>query len=164
MVQEIPTPLTGHPEFVVYHDLDGVHADIASGYVRLTGLPWEDRTNEVFWNHVDACEDFFARLDRLPDSQELYDHTAHLPHAFLTGRPLGTRAADQKRWWVAQHFGPTVEVIVVPGKLKQRYAHAHAVLIDDHGANITRWRDAGGIGILHTSAADTIAQLRELGI
>jgi hypothetical protein len=37
-------------------------------------------------------------------------------------------------------------------------------LIDDRADNIQRWKDAGGVGVLHTSAADTIQQLKELGL
>jgi len=37
-------------------------------------------------------------------------------------------------------------------------------LIDDRKSNIEQWISQGGIGILHTSAADTIQQLKKLGI
>ena len=36
------------------------------------------------------------------------------------------------------------------------------ILIDDFIINTNPWRQAGGIAILHTSVADTIAQLQEL--
>ena len=36
------------------------------------------------------------------------------------------------------------------------------VLIDDRPKNIEAWENAGGIVILHTSAADTIEQLKKL--
>jgi len=35
---------------------------------------------------------------------------------------------------------------------------------DDRESNIDQWRAAGGIGILHTSASDTIRQLKKLGL
>ena len=37
-------------------------------------------------------------------------------------------------------------------------------LIDDRKSNIDQWIASGGIGILHTSAADTIQQLKNLGL
>ena len=37
-----------------------------------------------------------------------------------------------------------------------------SVLIDDRQKNIDAWIEAGGIGILHTSAANTINQLKAL--
>jgi hypothetical protein len=37
------------------------------------------------------------------------------------------------------------------------------VLIDDYPQNIQQWKAEGGIGILHVSASQTIAQLKKLG-
>ena len=48
--------------------------------------------------------------------------------------------------------------------LKKNYAAPNHILIDDKKSNIDEWRAAGGIGILHTSAADTIQQLKKLGL
>ena len=36
------------------------------------------------------------------------------------------------------------------------------VLIDDRPKNIEAWEAAGGIGIIHTSAKNTIEQLKKL--
>ena len=47
---------------------------------------------------------------------------------------------------------------------KKNYANANSILIDDMQKNIDQWRAAGGIGILHTSAASTIEQLKKLGL
>ena len=41
------------------------------------------------------------------------------------------------------------------------YATPNTILIDDMEKNIKAWVDAGGIGILHTSAADSIKQLQQ---
>jgi hypothetical protein len=35
----------------------------------------------------------------------------------------------------------------------------HQILIDDRTDNIEAWKEAGGIGILHTSVEDTLKQL-----
>ena len=53
---------------------------------------------------------------------------------------------------------------VVSGKDKKEFAAPNHILIDDRPHSIDPWREAGGIGIQHTSAADTIAQLKELGL
>ena len=55
-------------------------------------------------------------------------------------------------------------MILTPAKFKQKYAGENKILIDDMERNIQQWRDKGGIGILHTSAVDTIKQLKELGL
>ena len=49
-------------------------------------------------------------------------------------------------------------------KKKQLYSQPDRILIDDHEDNIREWREKGGIGILHTSAQDTIKQLQNLGL
>ena len=48
------------------------------------------------------------------------------------------------------------------GSQKAAFAIEGAVLIDDREKNINAWVEAGGIGILHTSAANTIDQLKAL--
>ena len=44
------------------------------------------------------------------------------------------------------------------------YAKPNRILIDDYSETIERWRAAGGKGILHTSADDTIKQLKMYGL
>ena len=38
-----------------------------------------------------------------------------------------------------------------------------AILIDDYPKNVTQFRAAGGIGILHTDTTSTINRLKRLG-
>ena len=38
-----------------------------------------------------------------------------------------------------------------------------AILIDDHMKNIKEWQAAGGIGIHHTTATNTISRLKKMG-
>jgi hypothetical protein len=48
---------------------------------------------------------------------------------------------------------------------KANYSGEGKILIDDRlEPNIEMWRSKGGIGIHHTSASDTISQLKELGL
>ena len=48
------------------------------------------------------------------------------------------------------------------GSQKAAFAYEGSVLIDDRKKNIDAWENAGGIGILHTSAKETINALKEL--
>ena len=76
-------------------------------------------------------------------------------------------AAAEKRAWVAKHLGPAVSldaIFVVSAVNKAEHAKPGRILIDDRRKAIDPWVAAGGIGVLHTSAADTISQLRKLGI
>ena len=68
-----------------------------------------------------------------------------------------------KRLWVKNNL-PDTKLILAQAKDKQNYAQSNRILIDDRPSNIDQWRSQGGIGILHTSASDTIKQLKELGL
>jgi hypothetical protein len=47
---------------------------------------------------------------------------------------------------------------------KQLFAGENRILIDDLANTIDEWNAKGGIGILHTSAANTIKELKKLGL
>jgi hypothetical protein len=49
-------------------------------------------------------------------------------------------------------------------KSKKDFAAPNHILIDDREDTINSWNVAGGIGILHTSASNTINQLKKLGL
>jgi hypothetical protein len=51
-----------------------------------------------------------------------------------------------------------------PAKFKQEFSGKNRILIDDRADTITNWNAQGGIGILHTSADNTIKQLKQLGL
>lgn len=147
----------------LYLDLDGVFANSAKRIEELTGKQYADVTPIEFWRAVETDGAFFLNLERIDDSFELYDKIKHLPHSFLTGLPQNPVMVQHKRQWVEAHFG-NVEMIATRGKLKHHYATPSTVLIDDTARNIALWHATGGIGILHSSAADTLKKLRELQI
>ena len=66
-----------------------------------------------------------------------------------------------KRVWKKNNL-PDTKLILTPARFKQKYSGENKILIDDREDNIQQWKDKGGIGILHTSAADTIKQLEKL--
>ena len=68
-----------------------------------------------------------------------------------------------KRLWVRNNL-PGIKLTLAQAYNKQNYAEPNHILIDDRKSNIEQWRDKGGIGILHTSAEDTINQLKQLGL
>jgi len=47
---------------------------------------------------------------------------------------------------------------------KADFAGPNKILIDDRKDTIDAWNANGGIGILHTSASNTIKKLQELGL
>jgi len=66
-----------------------------------------------------------------------------------------------KALWVRNKI-PGTKLLLRYAKLKQQLATPTSILIDDRADNINQWEAAGGIGILHTSASNTIEQLKKL--
>lgn len=72
-------------------------------------------------------------------------------------------ALQGKLEWVEKHLGSNFvhKTIICSGNEKQLFARGN-VLIDDYEKNIYRWKDHGGIGILYTSADETLEKLNEI--
>jgi hypothetical protein len=150
-------------DYIICLDSDGVFADI-KGYAKSLGHP---RIDSSVWSELSTYPRFFYNLPLLPDALELYDAVKHLEHYVLTAapRPTGyftTAQEDKKAWW--DKYVAEITVVVTPGVKKYLHAAPNKVLIDDHTRNIRMWKEAGGIGILHTSTKETLIQLKELKI
>jgi len=156
-----PTPTTR-----VYLDCDGVLADFDKGAAAVFGMhprDFEARFGiKSFWRRLAATPDFFATLDLMPDAMELYTAVRHLDPAILTGLPRGNWAEPQKRRWAARHF-PGVPVITTTAALKCAHCHPGDALVDDRDKYRHLWEGAGGVFIHHTSAAQSIGELRQKG-
>lgn len=151
----------------LFLDLDGVLADFEGGAEQLLGMPAEQyqaqRGPGAFWKKLATAPDFYGSLALLPDAQELFDGVAHLDPIILTGLPIGKWAEPQKRAWVERHF-PGLQVITTLARNKYTYCTPGDVLVDDREKYADAWEKAGGIFILHTSAASSLAEVRKLGL
>lgn len=160
----------------LYVGLDGVLADFAADVRRFfptfidIGDDMDPAYEALFWEAVRAYQASGGRLwyelDLMQDAVHLWTYLQPYTPCILTATgPRIYNGASQKRAWVYKYFGVDVVVqCVEKSRQKARYAHPEALLIDDRAKAILPWRDAGGIGILHTSAADTIAQIQALGL
>jgi len=157
----------------IFLDMDGVLADLKTTASRIHGKDYKSLTPKQFWHPiVNVIEHFFATLDMLPDAPELFAAAKSFDGAdvaVLTAlpKPIGKFYKDVKQDkidWAHRHFGRDLPVhTVVGGVNKGRFCKSpHDILIDDMPRNVRVWQEAGGIGILHTSAKDSIAQLREI--
>jgi len=99
----------------------------------------------------------------LPDAYELFNAVKHLNPVILTGRPRGEWAVEQKLKFRDKYF-PETEMIVCRSKDKIKYAKPGDVIVDDWTKWQHVWEKGGGIWVLHTSAANSIAKLKELGV
>ena len=154
-------------EYKIYCDMDGVIADFESGYEKLTGK--DIKGNHVkgdgdFWQPItDAGVKFWAGLEWMPDGKELWSYIKQYNPELLSAPSREESSKIGKYVWVKNNL-PGVKLILKSAPRKQELAEPNAILIDDRKDNIQQWKDAGGIGVLHTSAQDTIKQLQELGL
>jgi cytidyltransferase-like protein len=154
-------------QYKIYCDMDGVIVDFEDGYERLTGKNIKGnhvKGDSDFWQPIsDAGANFWINLKWMPDGKELWSYLKPYNPEILSAPSREKSSRVGKEIWVRNNI-PGTELILKPAPEKQELAEPNAILIDDRKDNIQQWKDAGGIGILHTSANNTIKQLQELGL
>ena len=109
----------------------------------------------VLCDFLRGCESYLGH----PLTNDDKGHTEY----DLRKEELTNLVVYDKNQWIDRYVDPSVVVnCTFTGSQKAAYAMDGNVLIDDRPKNIEAWEDAGGIGILHTSAKETINKLKEL--
>jgi hypothetical protein len=149
-------------------DLDGVMVDFYGETSRILGANYKSLPSAQAWSVLEKIPHFFEKLPMLPDALELWKglEGRGRPSRVLTAVPKPTgllnTAPGDKRIWVRENISRTVPVLIAPhGAAKAEWARPGHILIDDLQRNIDAWVAAGGIGILHRSARETLEQLDE---
>lgn len=160
-----------HTEPPIYLDLDGVFADFENFALKTLGQPWEALPPEEAWKILEQVPHLFSKLDVLPGSLAIYEALEHHGSRLqvLTALPRATghfkTAPKDKKDWAHEHLSPTLQINTIEGGVnKYRFATPGAVLIDDTQRNLDKWEEVGGVGVLHTDVASTLAKLRTLGL
>ena len=154
-------------KYEIYCDMDGVLVDFERGYEELTGK--NIRGNHVkgdadFWQPItDAGVEFWTKLKWMSDGKQLWDYIKKHKPSLLSAPSREESSRIGKHIWVENNT-PGVNLILRAADKKQEFASPNAILIDDRADNIQRWKDAGGVGIHHTSAENTINELEKLGL
>ena len=154
-------------KYTIYCDMDGVLVDFDQGYKDLTSMSTKEadaQGKEAFWSPIaKAGASFWIKLKWMPDGQQLWDYIKQYNPVLLSAPSKEESSKIGKRVWVKRNL-PGAKLILRPASQKQQFSGENKILIDDRADNIEQWRSKGGIGILHTSASDTIKQLKELGL
>jgi hypothetical protein len=141
----------------LFLDCDGVLADFVGGATKVLGMhpnEFEKKYGEAkMWNIIEDHH----------DSYELFDAVKHLAPIILTGRPRGEWAVEQKLLFRDKYY-PGTPMIVCRSQDKIKYAEPGDVIVDDWHKYKHLWVNGGGIWVMHTSAKDSIRQLKELGV
>lgn len=159
-------------EYRIFVDLDGVMADLDKHVKAVTGKTFAQLRAEgngfskFVKDERKQGHSVFDQLDPMPDAHILWNYIAKYNPDILTatGYPEKEAKVEKIRWVHDNLDGFGNIYTTVSGADKHEYAAPNHILIDDRDKSIIPWREAGGIGIQHTSAADTIAQLKEIGL
>jgi len=156
--------------YLLYVDLDGVLVNFVKSFAAITDdnrfkhpHDYHSEYGDAFWDLLkDQGTDFWKNMEWMPDGKKLWSYVKYKNPIILSTPVSGFKPSyDGKETWVRQHLG---NVKIILSDRKEQYATDNSILIDDMERNISRWVAAGGVGILHKSAADTIAKLKQLGI
>jgi hypothetical protein len=156
--------------YTIYSDMDGVLSDFDKRFMEFSdGIrPNEYETrfgSDKFWELIDdkVGVPFWAGMDWMPDGKTYWEYIEKYNPIILSAPSRNNESRYGKRIWKKRNM-PSTKMILAYAKDKKNYANSTSILIDDREDNIKQWQEAGGIGILHTSAANTIAQLKKLGL
>ena len=163
----------------IYFDMDGVLADFDRGVWEICRVrsydqneKWDPAQDDLMWEALRKADHFYDRLELMPGAKELFDAVYGKygdDCEILTGIPREERgivtAEEDKRNWTKRLLSEKVAVNAVCRKHKQNYCTGpDCILIDDREKTIREWRAAGGTGILHVSAEQTMKELKKLGL
>ena len=149
----------------IYCDLDEVLVNYNKGFEDLEQLSpgkfIEEHGKDAYWKALGSHPRFFRDLEWMPDGKELWNYIKQYNPTILTApvrESTMPKCKEDKIAWVREHLGDDIEIIVDGNK--GSHANEGDILIDDREKNIAEWETAGGVGILHTSAVDTVKKLR----
>tara|TARA_E500000178_G_scaffold293540_1_gene298349 strand:+ start:43 stop:555 length:513 start_codon:yes stop_codon:yes gene_type:complete len=157
----------------IFLDMDGVLADFLKGVEQPEYIGHPLTNDDAGHTEYDLRKEeitnkrLFANLPPMVDMYDLLAYVKHceVPWEILTAAGTVNRelVVYDKNEWIKRYVDPSVVVTCTySGSQKSAFAKEGFVLIDDRPKNIQCWEDAGGIGILHTNAKDTINKLKEL--
>jgi len=176
-------------KYRLFCDLDGVLVDFDRGFIALpnnkeglTPKEYEAKHGkDSIWPMIDALgESFWTNLQWMKDGRELWDYIKQYDPIILSAPSRHPGCFTGKSKWVKQHLGIDQDPVTDPNNFsaetrfilanhKHDYVKPaedllkkHPVLIDDFSKKLEKWTKAGGTGILHNDATDTIRVVEEM--
>lgn len=176
-------------DYRIFCDLDGVLVDFDRGFLelpenteKLTPKEYERKNGKnSIWPMIDKLgEDFWTNLQWTKDGRELWDYLKRFDPIILSAPSLHPGCLTGKTKWVKNNLGIDQDAVRDPKDFTEETRfilanHKHdyvepaktllnrePVLIDDFIKKLEKWSAAGGIGILHNDATDTIRVVEEL--
>ena len=157
------------PKYKIFSDMDGVLTDFDASFKKASdGIAPRDYEKKFgkdkFWELIDGKGvGYWVGMPYMSDGEQYWNYIKDYDVELLSSPSRSSTSRLGKRLWVRNNM-PGVKLTLAQASKKQNYANPDSILIDDRKSNIDQWISQGGIGILHTSAADTIQQLKKLGL
>lgn len=164
-------------KYKIYVDMDGVIADFDQRFKNLSGMSAVEYKNkngtQAFWDFIDEENKikFWVGIPPMEGASELISFVSNYDYEILTAPSIKDQSRLGKNLWVKNHVG---KIFPTKPKVNFRYSKekhkikpsltSFDILIDDRASIIDNWNAAGGNGILHTSAPQTISKLKKLGL
>lgn len=167
----------------IFCDLDGVLVDFDRGfqeipenYNKFTPKDYEEKNGKnSIWKLIEKYgSDYWVNLPWKSDGRELWDYIKRYNPIILSSPSLSQSSIEGKTRWVANNLDITDDPVTDPAdyspgdklilyKDKFKFAESSSdILIDDTEKKLTDWTEAGGTGILHTDATETIRLIEEI--
>jgi len=154
--------------YIIYCDMDGVLVDFEKGYYDLTGVHTKQfaKGDYTFWEPISKeGASFWANLPWMPDGQELWRYIKKYKPNILSAPSQDPSSKIGKEAWLKMNLQNSFKKAYFYNRAnKKLFAGPNRILIDDMKQTIDEWNAAGGVGVFHTSATDTISQLKKLGL
>ena len=157
------------PKYKIFSDMDGVLTDFDESFKKASdGIAPRDYEKKFgkdkFWELIDGKGvGYWVGMPYMSDGEQYWNYIKDYDVELLSSPSRSSTSRLGKRLWVRNNM-PGVKLTLAQASKKQNYANPDSILIDDRKSNIDQWISQGGIGILHTSASDTIQQLKKLGL
>ena len=168
----------------LFCDMDGVLTDFDRGFKRmklnhdhLTPDEYNDKHgHQSIWQLIDQRGiKFWKRLPWMKDGRALWDYIQRYKPIILSSPSRSKDSVIGKLDWLKLNLGINEkdpvrkssemkdDTRVIFSNHKEDFATGkNDVLIDDKKSNIEKWVAAGGTGILHTDATDSIRLLESI--
>lgn len=154
---------------IVHLDFDGVIFDFEGAIERHFDMPFHEINTRAMWATINRNPTWFEDLHLLPDALELWMSVGSLVGSrrkVLTATGNNYHDVSKQKIKAAYKNLPGFRVAdfrsVPSSGDKALFATPDSILIDDSPRSCDPFNAAGGIAILHTSAADSLAKLRAL--
>ena len=153
----------------IYCDMDGVLCDFVLAAKRATGQNWLGFRSGQDWDSIKKTKNFWSAMPWTGDGRRLWNFIKkYQPHILSAYSIEDPNCIPGKRRWLKSNLGYTQNsmINIVRRREKRNFAmdgRRPAILIDDYPKNISDFKSAGGIGIIHSNTQTTISQLRKIG-